>query len=66
MEEYPTPASIGQIGCPYPVEGSVFDVMFDPKQRSFWRPWTDVIKHAEIPETTKISSLLIPTIESAR
>ncbi|KAK3858557.1 hypothetical protein Pcinc_035261, partial [Petrolisthes cinctipes] len=66
INEYPTPSSIGQIGCPYPVESSVFDVMFDPKQRSFWRPWTDIIKHAEIPETTKISSLQIPTIESAR
>ncbi|ROT81735.1 hypothetical protein C7M84_025094 [Penaeus vannamei] len=59
-------AIIEQIGCPYPGDGSVFDVLFDAKQRSFWRPWTDVIKHTEIEETTKISSLLVPTVESAR
>ncbi|KAK8378939.1 hypothetical protein O3P69_009581 [Scylla paramamosain] len=64
--DFPLPASIGQIGCPYPVEGTVFDLMFDAKQRSFWRPWTEVIKHAECPETTSISTILVPTVESAR
>ncbi|XP_042868647.1 dynein axonemal heavy chain 12-like [Penaeus japonicus] len=64
IREYPTPSMIEQIGCPYPGDGSVFDVLFDAKQRSFWRPWTDVIKHTEIQETTKISTLLVPTVES--
>ncbi|XP_063589657.1 dynein axonemal heavy chain 12-like [Penaeus indicus] len=66
IRKHPTPSMIEQIGCPYPGDGSVFDVLFDAKQRSFWRPWTDVIKHTEIQETTKISSLLVPTVESAR
>ncbi|XP_047480638.1 dynein axonemal heavy chain 7-like [Penaeus chinensis] len=66
IRQHPTPSMIEQIGCPYPGDGSVFDVLFDAKQRSFWRPWTDVIKHTEIQETTKISSLLVPTVESAR
>lgn len=64
--DFPAPPSIGQIGCPYPVEGTVFDLMFDAKQRSFWRPWTEIIKHSECPETTNISSILVPTVESAR
>ncbi|XP_050730386.1 dynein axonemal heavy chain 7-like [Eriocheir sinensis] len=64
--DFPAPASVGQIGCPYPVECTVFDLMFDAKQRSFWRPWTEVIKHAECPETTNISTILVPTVESAR
>nr|XP_045615668.1 dynein axonemal heavy chain 7-like isoform X1 [Procambarus clarkii] len=64
--DHPAPSSIGQIGCPYPAEGSVFDVMFDAKQRSYWRPWTDVVKHAEITETSQISTILVPTIESVR
>ncbi|XP_037781160.1 dynein heavy chain 12, axonemal-like [Penaeus monodon] len=66
IRQHPTPSMIEQIGCPYPGDGSVFDVLFDAKQRSFWRPWTDVIKHTEIQETTKISTLLVPTVESAR
>ncbi|XP_068243599.1 uncharacterized protein [Palaemon carinicauda] len=65
-KNYPAPDSIEQIGCPYPAEGSVFDVVFDAKQRSFWRPWTDIIKHTEIPETTKIATLLVPIIECTR
>ncbi|KAK7080901.1 Dynein heavy chain 12, axonemal [Halocaridina rubra] len=65
-KKYPPPASIEQIGCPYPADGSIFDVIFDAKQRSFWRPWTDIIKHTEIPETTKIASILVPTIESTK
>ncbi|XP_064087240.1 dynein axonemal heavy chain 3-like [Macrobrachium nipponense] len=65
-KNFPAPDSIEQIGCPYPAEGSVFDVVFDAKQRSFWRPWTDIIKHTEIPETTKIATLLVPTIECTR
>ena len=64
---YPLPPSLnGKFDALPPVEGIIFDFVFDFKARGQWKHWNDVIKNYEIPEVYDVSNLLIPTIDSSR
>ena len=64
---YPLPQSLnGKFDALPPVEGVIFDFVFDFKARGQWKHWNDVIKNTEIPDVYNVSNLLIPTIDSSR
>ena len=65
--ECPLPPSLnGKFDALPPVEGVIFDFLFDFKARGQWKHWNDVIKNTDIPDAYDVSNLLIPTIDSCR
>ena len=65
--ECPLPPSLnGKFDALPPLEGIIFEFVFDFKARGQWKHWNDVIKNYEISERFDIDDNLIPTIDSAR
>ena len=65
--EYPLPKSLnGKFDSLPPVEGQIFDFVFDFKARGQWKHWNDIIKNTEIDDLYNFQDVLVPTIDSAR
>ncbi|KAK7490595.1 hypothetical protein BaRGS_00018198, partial [Batillaria attramentaria] len=64
MEEYPMPPGL-KIEVPLPPEHTAYDYFYEHKSRGSWKPWHDLIKHAEL-GTTNVREMLVPTIDTAR
>ena len=66
IEGREVPALI-KIDCSIPVEGQVYDYLFEQKGRGKWIPWLDLIKHTTIDQNIKqLSAIIVPTLDTAR
>ncbi|MED6291229.1 Dynein heavy chain 3, axonemal, partial [Characodon lateralis] len=68
-DEHPRPKSIKlKKNNIFPERGTVYDYYFHKDGHGQWNSWTDSITKEEniIPAGTKVSDLIIPTIETAR
>ena len=65
--EFPLPKSLnGKFDSLPPVEGLIFEFVFDFKARGQWKHWNDIIKNMEIEEHYNYQDVLVPTIDSSR
>ena len=65
--EYPLPKSLnGKFDSLPPVEGLIFEFVFDFKARGQWKHWNDIIKNMEIEDLYNYQDVLVPTIDSSR
>jgi dynein heavy chain len=65
--QHPLPPTLnGKFDALPPVEGVLFDFVFDFRARGQWKHWNDIIKNTDVPEIYNIDELLVPTIDSAR
>ena len=65
--EYPLPKSLnGKFDSLPPVEGLIFEFVFDFKARGQWKHWNDIIKNMEIEDMYNYHDVLVPTIDSSR
>ena len=65
--EYPLPKSLnGKFDSLPPVEGLIFEFVFDFKARGQWKHWNDIIKNMEIEDMYNYNDVLVPTIDSSR
>ncbi|KAF2362403.1 Dynein heavy chain ATP-binding dynein motor region D5 [Trinorchestia longiramus] len=64
--EHPPPPALSSVSIPYPADGNVLDVMFDWRQRSLWRAWTDASKNASLEDSLRAPHMLVTTPESFR
>ena len=63
----PLPKSLnGKFDSLPPVEGLIFEFVFDFKARGQWKHWNDIIKNSEIEELYNYQDVMVPTIDSAR
>jgi dynein heavy chain len=49
-----------------PTEGTLYDYMFNFKQKGSWKYWPDVLKAVQLVEMTDIQHMLISTAETLR
>ena len=49
-----------------PVEGLIFEFVFDFKARGQWKHWNDIIKNMEIEDMYNYQDVLVPTMDSSR
>ena len=67
IEGHEMPSAVGKIECPLPVEGKVYDYLFEQKGRGKWIPWLDLIKDKSIdPNIKHLSEIIVPTLDTAR
>ena len=64
-EQYPIPERIEKIEISIPMEGILYDYVYNFKQKGNWKNWPDVLKGIKIEDTVNIHSP-IPTIEALR
>ena len=65
--EFPLPKSLnGKFDSLPPVEGLIFEFVFDFKARGQWKHWNDIIKNMEIEDLYNFQDVLVPTIDSSR
>ena len=65
--QHPLPPSLnGKFDALPPLEGVMFDFVFDFKARGQWKHWNDIIKNSEIDEVYDVQNLLVPTIDNYR
>ena len=65
--EFPLPKSLnGKFDSLPPVEGLIFEFVFDFKARGQWKHWNDIIKNMEIEDMYNYHDVLVPTIDSSR
>jgi dynein heavy chain len=63
----PLPKSLnGKFDALPPIEGLIFEFVFDFKARGQWKHWNDIIKNMEIEDLYNYHEVLVPTIDSAR
>ncbi|XP_019624138.1 PREDICTED: dynein heavy chain 12, axonemal-like isoform X1 [Branchiostoma belcheri] len=66
-EKFPMPSTIGKIDVPIPDQGTVYDYLFETKGRGKWIPWTNMISSTlTADKNTKMSEILVPTMDTAR
>ena len=65
-EEFPLPASVGKVDVYIPSEGTLYDYIYQFKQRGTWKFWPDLLKEIKTQETINIEQTVVPTIESVR
>ena len=65
--EFPLPKSLnGKFDSLPPVEGLIFEFVFDFKARGQWKHWNDIIKNMELEDNYNYKNVLVPTIDSSR
>ena len=65
--QHPLPPSLnGKFDALPPVEGVMFDFVFDFKARGQWKHWNDIIKNTEVADVWDVQNLLVSTIDNAR
>ena len=65
--EFPLPKSLnGKFDSLPPVEGQIFEFVFDFKARGQCKHWNDIIKNMEIEDLYNFQDVLVPTIDSSR
>ena len=65
--EFPLPKSLnGKFDSLPPVEGLIFEFVFDFKARGQWKHWNDIIKNLEIEDLYNFEDVLVPTVDSSR
>jgi len=65
-ESYPYPTTSGRWECHLPADGTVYDYVYEYKQRGQWRQWAETIRNEVIPEDKPLRELIIPTVDTAR
>ena len=65
-ESYPYPATGGRWECHLPADGTLYDYVYEYKQRGQWRQWSETIRNEVIPEDKPLKELIIPTVDTAR
>ena len=64
--EFPLPKSLnGKFDSLPPVEGQIFEFVFDFKARGQCKHWNDIIKNMEIEDLYNFQDVLVPTIDSS-
>ena len=57
----------GKVECPLPLEGLVYDYMFEMKGHGKWTPWLDLVKDRSIDTSIiHLSEIIVPTLDTAR
>ncbi|XP_075239189.1 dynein axonemal heavy chain 7-like isoform X2 [Convolutriloba macropyga] len=65
----PIPACIGKIDIPFPEQGTVFDYVYECKNKGRWMHWNETIRGIEVggPDSnTPLHEILVPTVDTAR
>lgn len=65
-ESFPYPAGAGRWECHLPADGTLYDYVYEYKQRGQWRQWAEMIRNESIPEDKSLKDLIIPTVDTAR
>ena len=65
-ESYPYPTTCGRWECHLPADGTLYDYVYEYKQRGQWRQWAETIRNEVIPEDKPLRELIIPTVDTAR
>ena len=65
-DAYPFPSNIGRWECHLPADGTLYDYVYEYKQRGQWRQWAESIRNIPLPETGSLKDLIVPTVETAR
>ena len=65
-ESFPYPTSAGRWECHLPSDGTLYDYVYEYKQRGQWRQWAEMIRNETIPEDKSLKDLIIPTVDTAR
>ena len=65
-EAFPFPSSSGRWECHLPADGTLYDYVYEYKQRGQWRQWAETVRNEIIPEDKPLKELIIPTVDTAR
>ena len=65
-EAFPYPTSAGRWECHLPSDGTLYDYVYEYKQRGQWRQWAETVRNIPIPDAKSLKELTIPTVDTAR
>nr|CAH7712442.1 unnamed protein product [Callosobruchus chinensis] len=65
-EEFPYPDCLEKLDVSIPVDGLIYDHQFLYKQRGAWKLQQDLLKAEAITESTYMSEILVPTVDTLR
>ncbi|XP_045030294.1 dynein axonemal heavy chain 7 isoform X2 [Daphnia magna] len=65
-EAFPYPTSAGRWECHLPSDGTLYDYVYEYKQRGQWRQWAETVRNIPIPDAKSLRELTIPTVDTAR
>ena len=49
-----------------PSDGTLYDYVYEYKQRGQWRQWAETVRNVPIPDAKSLKELTIPTVDTAR
>ena len=65
-EHFPYPTTAGRWECHLPSDGTLYDYVYEYKQRGQWRQWAETVRNVPIPEAKSLKEITIPTVDTAR
>ena len=65
-EAFPYPTSAGRWECHLPSDGTLYDYVYEYKQRGQWRQWAETVRNVPIPDAKSLKEVTIPTVDTAR